>query len=147
MIGLKKSLKSPICKNTNDKVKGTNLKTNPHRPVSRSRGAVFRFYQEPFPSKQSMSSTWSKIDLNSVAKVQRQFGIITNPLKSILIIGNLLGQHFGHPSVRSQSINNASEGSLAISFVASCCIFCLFFLFVFLKATFLLTSTKDCAEN
>ena len=41
MIGLKKALKSRICKNTNDKVKGTNLKTNPHRPVSRSRGAVF----------------------------------------------------------------------------------------------------------
>lgn len=57
MIGLKKSLKSRICKNTNDKVEGTNLKTNPHRPVSRRRGAVFTIYQEPFPSKESMSST------------------------------------------------------------------------------------------
>ena len=57
MIGLKKSLKSRICKNTNDKVKAWGKFKNPHRPVSRSRGAVFSIYQEPFPSKESMSST------------------------------------------------------------------------------------------
>ena len=30
-------------------VKGTNL--NPHRPVSRSRGALFSIYYEPFSPK------------------------------------------------------------------------------------------------
>ena len=49
------------------KLKEQNL--NPHRPVSKSRGAVFSIYQEPFSPKQSMNSTQSKIDLNSVAKV------------------------------------------------------------------------------
>ena len=42
------------------KLKEQNL--NPHRPVSKSRGAVFSIYQEPFPPKQSMNSTQSKID-------------------------------------------------------------------------------------
>ena len=67
-IGLKKSLtKIEFVKIPMAKLKEQNL--NPHRPVSRSRGSLFSIYQEPFLLKQSMSSTWSTIELNSVAKV------------------------------------------------------------------------------
>ena len=153
------------------KLKEQNL--NPHRPVSKSRGAVFSIYQEPFSPKQSMNSTQSKIDLNSVAKVAiwydepnakcchllvehiscRVSSSYKQQSKLILIIRNCngflntLATRLLSPSQSTHqkvSLFVFLEGSLA-SVVVVVVVFGI--LYFFYKATFLLTSTKDCAKN
>ena len=150
------------------KLKEQNL--NPHRPVSKSRGAVFSIYQEPFPPKQSMNSTQSKINLNSVAKVAiwydepnakcchllvehiscRVSSSYKQQSKLILIIRNCngflntLATRLLSPSQSThQKVSFFLEGSLASVVVVVVLVFSIFFY----RATFLLTSTKDCAEN
>ena len=155
------------------KLKEQNL--NPHRPVSKSRGAVFSIYQEPFPPKQSMNSTQSKIDLNSVAKVAiwydepnakcchllvehiscRVSSSYKQQSKLILIIQNCNG-FLNTLATRLLSPSQSThqkvslfvlflEGSLASVVVVVVVVFGI--LYFFYKATFPLTSTKDCAKN
>ena len=153
------------------KLKEQNL--NPHRPVSKSRGAVFSIYQEPFPPKQSMNLTQSKIDLNSVAKVAiwydepnakcchllvehiscRVSSSYKQQSKLILIIRNCNGfLNTLATRLLSPSQSTHQKVSLFVFFgrqPSQCCCCCSsFWYFVFFyKATFLLTSTKDCAKN
>ena len=154
------------------KLKEQNL--NPHRPVSKSRGAVFSIYQEPFSPKQSMNSTQSKIDLNSVAKVAIWYdepnakcchlliehisckvsSSYKQQSKLILIIRNCNGfLNTLATRLLSPSQSTHQKVSLFVFFwkVAQLVLLLLqqFFgiLYFFYKATFLLTSTKDCAKN
>ena len=147
---------------------------NPHRPVSKSRGAVFSIYQEPFSPKQSMNSTQSKIDLNSVAKVAiwydepnakcchllvehiscRVSSSYKQQSKLILIIRNCNGflntlatrllSPIVNQLIRRLAFLFFLEGSLASVVVVVVVFGFLYFLY---KATFLLTSTEDCAKN
>ena len=138
------------------KLKEQNL--NPHRPVSKSRGAVFSIYQEPFPPKQSMNSTQSKIDAKCchllVERIScRVSSSYKQQSKLILIIRNCngflntLATRLLSPSQSTHqkvSLFVFLEGSLA-SVVVVVVVFGI--LYFFYKATFLFTSTKDCAKN
>ena len=135
------------------KLKEQNL--NLHRPVSKSRGAVFSIYQEPFPPKQSMNSTQSKIDAKCchllVERIScRVSSSYKQQSKLILIIRNCngflntLATRLLSPSQSThQKVSFFLEGSLASVVVVVVLVFSIFFY----RATFLLTSTKDCAEN
>ena len=138
------------------KLKEQNL--NPHRPVSKSRGAVFSIYEEPFPPKQSMNSTQSKIDAKCchllVERIScRVSSSYKQQSKLILIIRNCNGfLNTLATRLLSPSQSTHQKVSLFVFFwkVAQLVLLLLqqFFgiLYFFCKATFLLTSTKDCQK-
>ena len=134
------------------KLKEQNL--NLHRPVSKSRGAVFSIYQEPFPPKQSMNSTQSKIDAKCChLLVQRISCRVSSSYKQqsklILIIRNCSGfLNTLATRLLSPSQSTHQNVSLFVFFgrqPSQCCCCCSsfwYFVFFFIKRLFYLHQQK-----
>lgn len=134
------------------KLKEQNL--NLHRPVSKSRGAVFSIYQEPFPPKQSMNSTQSKIDAKCchllVERIScRVSSSYKQQSKLILIIRNCNGfLNTLATRLLSPSQSTHQKVSLFVFFgrqPSQCCCCCSsfwYFVFFFIKRLFYLHQQK-----
>ena len=134
------------------KLKEQNL--NPHRPVSKSRGAVFSIYQEPFPPKQSMNSTQSKIDAKCCHLLVEHISCRVSSSykqqsKLILIIRNCNGfLNTLATRLLSPSQSTHQKVSLFVFFgrqPSQCCCWCSsfwYFVFFFIKRLFYLHQQK-----